>query len=603
MASTLRIGGGCGFWGDSAAGAAQLVERGDIDVLILDYLSEVTMSLLARAREKRPELGYTTDFVTAVMEPLAHKIAERGIKVIANAGGVNPNGCRDAVCALLDRLGVKLSVAVVTGDDVRAELPSLREAGRLDLETGGPLPAEVASANAYLGAFPIAEALRRGADVVITGRCADSALTLGPLIAKFGWREFDLDALAMGSLAGHVIECGPQATGGIFTDWETVADGWDDMGYPIAECSADGSFVITKCADTGGAVTAATVAEQVVYEVHDPGAYPLPDVVCDLRAVKIEDLGGDRVRVTGARGLTAPADYKVSLTYHDGFRCTATMMIVGGDAAEKARRVGAAILKRTRRLLGERGYSDYRATSVEVLGAEAMYGPHARNIHTREVVLKIAVAHGDPKALELFSREISPAVTSMVPGISGLAGGRPAVQPIVRLASCLLPKSRVSVQVEIEGERWPVEAKATRPPSTRPPSLQTTPVRRRFEVQGPAIEVPLIRLAHGRSGDKGDVSNIGIIARRAEFIPVIADALTAGAVREYFAHLVAGEVERFDWPGIHGWNFVLQRALGGGGIASLRYDPQGKSYAQLLMDFPVSVPAAGRGPGGLLPTD
>src|SRR3984957_4413434 len=448
----LRIGCGCGFWGDSAAGPAQLVRRGAIDVLVLDYLSEITLSLLARARRKRPELGYTPDFVHEVMRPLAKEIAARGIKVIANAGGVNPKACRDALQAVLAEQGVSLSVAVVLGDDISAELEDLRRSGVRDMEDGQELPREVASANVYLGAFPIAQALGRGADVVITGRCADSALALGPLVHAFGWGEEDLDQLALGSLAGHIIECGPQATGGIFTDWRDVADGWDDMGYPIVECAADGTFFVTKTPGTGGRVSVPTVAEQITYEVHDPQAYLLPDVACDFTRVQLQDLGEERVRVSGARGLPPTPYYKASLTYADGYRCTAPLMIVGAGASGggKGGHVAAPILKRPRRMFSERGLNDYTAVSTEVLGAEACYGPHARHGATREVVLKIAVAHEQERALGLFAREIFPSATSMAQGITGFAAGRPGVQPIVRLASCLVPRSRVHPRIEVQ---------------------------------------------------------------------------------------------------------------------------------------------------------
>ena len=609
---TVRIGCGCGFWGDSAAGPAQLVRSGGIDFLVLDYLSEITMSLLARARQKRPAFGYAPDFVTAVMTPLAREIAERGIKVVTNAGGVNPRGCRDALQVALDRLGVKLSVAAVSGDDVMSRLPHLRDRGVLDLETGCSLPADIISANAYLGASPIAAALRAGADVVITGRCVDSALALGPLLARFGWELTDLDQLAMGSLAGHIIECGTQATGGIFTDWRSVQAGWDDMGYPVIECDASGTFVVTKPANTGGRVTSATVAEQITYEVHDPSAYVLPDVICDWHDVRLEDLGQDRVRVTGARGIPATADYKASLTWHDGFRCLATLMIVGAEARARAQQVGEAILKRTRRLFAQSGYGDYRATSIEVLGVESMYGPHARAADSREVVLKIAVAHADQEPLELFAREIFPAATSMAQSITGFAAGRPSVQPVVRLASCLVPKSAVGIEVELNGRSVPMAVSGAAASTHRssaavglgPSSGAASPNHPSavsvFQPTGPSVEVPLARLAWGRSGDKGDTSNIGVIARRAEFMPAIAASLTPQAVRSWLAHLVEGQVQRFDWPGLNGWNFVLRQALGGGGVASLRYDPQGKSYAQILMDFPVRVPEAWTAPGGLI---
>ena len=596
--SLLRIGCGAAFWGDSNAGAAQLVRRGNIDVLVLDYLAEITMSILARARRRRPELGYATDFVDGVMSSLAIEIARRGIKVVANAGGVNPIGCRDALEALLQKLGVSLRVAVVLGDDVSSELEALRALGRDDLESGGALPAEFVSANAYLGAFPIAEALRQGADVVITGRCVDSALVLGPLIAEFDWKPQDLDRLAGGSLAGHVIECGVQATGGIFTDWESVADGWADMGFPIVECGPDGSFVATKPEATGGLVSTRTIAEQIVYEVHDPAAYVLPDVTCDFSEIVLEQVGENRVRVSGARGLAPPADYKASVTYADGFRCTASVLILGIDAALKARRAGEAILARAQRLATEVGLADFGRTSIEVMGTETYYGAHARRGATREVILKIGATHDDQRALEILAREIAPAATAMSPGLTGLAGGRPNVQPMIRLASCLVPKERVTAEVVFEASRRTIPSIPTAPdqlPAARPRAIEPRAI-----AAEDCVTVPLVRLAHGRSGDKGNTANIGILARSPEFLPEIAGALSAEAVAAYLGHLVNGEVTRHHWPGLLGFNFVLRSALGGGGTSSLRYDPQGKGLAQILLDFPVPVPKAWLEADGLL---
>jgi hypothetical protein len=596
--SLLRIGCGAGFWGDSTDGAAQLVQRGNIDVLVLDYLAEITMSILSRARRRRPELGYATDFVDGVMRSLARQIKEQGIKVIANAGGVNPIGCRDALVALLGELGVSLEVAVVVGDDVSGEIAALRALGRGDLETGGALPTEFVSANAYLGAFPIAEALKQGADVVITGRCVDSALALGPLIAEFEWQAQDLDELAGGSLAGHVIECGVQATGGIFTDWESVVDGWSDMGFPIVECFPDGSFVATKPQGTGGLVSTRTIAEQIAYEVHDPASYVLPDVTCDFSEITLEQVGKDRVRVSGARGFSPPSDYKASVTYADGFRCTASVLVLGIDAAQKAHRAGEAILARARRLASEAGHADFRRTSIEVIGTESYYGAHASRGAVREVILKLGATHDDERALQILSREIAPAATAMSPGLTGLAGGRPNVQPMVRLASCLVPKQRVTAEVVIGPTRRSV-------PSAAAATYEGAPARTR-SIEPPALAaddtvlVPLIRLAHGRSGDKGNTSNIGILAREPEFLPVIGAALTADAVAAYFVHLVEGQVTRHYWPGLRGYNFVLRGALGGGGTSSLRYDPQGKGLAQILLDFQVPVPRAWLEAGGPL---
>ncbi len=303
------------------------------------------------------------------MKPLAREIAEKRIKVVTNAGGVNPGACRAALEALFAEFGVALKVAVVEGDDLAARAEAFRAQGVEEMFSGAPLPAEVASVNAYLGAFPIAAALDAGADIVVTGRCVDSALALGPLVHEFGWRADDYDRLSAGSLAGHVIECGTQATGGIVTDWREVSEGWADMGFPIAECEADGAFTLTKPEGTGGLVSRASVAEQIVYEVGDPAAYLLPDVACDWTEVKLEPVGENRVRVTGARGAPPPATYKVSATYPDGFRAATTVMIVGRDAVEKAEAVGRAVLARSRRLIREAGFPDFAETSTEALGA------------------------------------------------------------------------------------------------------------------------------------------------------------------------------------------------------------------------------------------
>ena len=597
----LRIGCGSGFWGDSSLGSVQLVKSGAIDVLVLDYLAEITMSILARMKQKKPELGYATDFVDAVMLPLAREIKERKIKVVANAGGVNPLGCKEALERGLAKLGISLTIAVVTGDDVTAEVPGLRARGVTDSESGRALPENPVSANAYLGAFPIAEALRRGADVVITGRCVDSAVALGPLIAHFGWQPTDYDLLAQGSLVGHVVECGVQATGGVFTDWRTVEGGWSDMGFPIAECAADGSFVLTKPEGTGGLVSTRTVGEQIVYEVHDPGRYILADVVCDFTQVHLEEVGQDRVKVTGARGLPPTADYKVSVTYPDGFRCTGTLMMAGHEAGPKANRVGHAILERVSRVLAERGLEPLRETSVEVIGTERYFGVDADRSPAREVVLVLGASHAQDKPLELLSKEIAPAGTAMAQSITGFAGGRPRVQPIVRLASCFVPKSSVTVKVHMGGDETTiatlVPADASVAFAEVSPFVSTRSAREDAAIATTSPgrsarpeSVALRELAHGRSGDKGNTANIGILARRPEYLPWIRDALTPQAVQTYFSTLAHGEVRRFEWPGLSALNFVLADALGGGGVGSLRYDPQGKALAQILLEISIPVP-------------
>lgn len=584
MSEIVRIGCGGGFWGDSDQGPIQLVEYGEIDFLVMDYLAEITMSLLARARVKQPDGGYPADFV-ALFARLAPSLAAKGIRVVANAGGVNPAGCCAALQAALDSAGVKLKVAAVTGDDLLFAADRLRVDGVRDFATGAPLPAKLLSMNAYLGALPIAAALDAGADIVITGRCVDSAVVLGPLIHRFGWTADQYDLLAAGSLAGHVVECGTQATGGVSTDWEDVP-GWDRMGYPIVECHADGSFVMTKPPGTGGLVTPATVAEQIVYEIGDPARYILPDVICDFRHLTLTQVGPDRVRVEGAKGLAPTRTYKASATYPDGFKCSGQLMIGGRDAAAKARRTAEALLAMTRRLLADRGLDDFRRTSIEVLGADDTYGPASFKPGAREVILKLAVDHATREGAEVLAREFLTSATGMAQGITGFAGGRPKVTPMVRLHSSLIDKALLTPVVSLGG----IEHRIAIPIPAQDPPPATVDTARIDGLSGPSTSVPLIAVAYGRSGDKGDDANIGVLARDPAFVPALAAALTAEAVRGYFAHLVTGSVERFALPGLNGFNFLLHGALDGGGTASLRHDPQGKAFAQMLMDFPVPVP-------------
>ncbi len=589
---TLRIGCASGFWGDSEAGAAQLVASGGIDYLVFDFLAEITMSLLARARAKSADAGYAPDFVR-IMGDLAPEIQRQGIRVVANAGGVNPAACAEALRSRLQALGIALCIAVVDGDDLSDQADGLRAEGLREMFSGEAMPDTLLSANAYLGAQPIAAALAAGAQIVITGRVVDSAVTLGPLVHEFGWSWTDWDKLACGSLAGHIIECGTQCTGGLFTDWEQVPD-WDNMGFPIVECDAGGQhFVVTKPANTGGLVTPATVGEQIVYEIADPACYELPDVRADFSHVSLRQDGPDRVHVSGARGAVAPERYKASLTYSEGWRLLGTLMIGGHQAAPKAWRVGESILKRVQRLLSQRGWADFAQTNLEVLGAESTYGPHARGQASREVVLKIAAKHAQREALELLAKEIAPSATSMAQGITGFAAGRPSPSPVVRLFSCLIDPARLTQRVCVEGQDLDFVpqtvggARTTNEPLDAPSNQSA-----RGSAAGPVVCVPLLRLAHARSGDKGDNANIGVIARSPAAYAFLCDWLTPERVHAYFAHLVLGEVYRYRLPGFDALNFVMTQALAGGGVASLRYDPQGKAFAQMLLDLEVDVPAA-----------
>ncbi|HAV5028639.1 TPA: terpene utilization protein AtuA [Acinetobacter baumannii] len=585
----VKIGCASGFWGDTNTAAFQLVHLTDINYLVFDYLSEITMSIMAKAKMVEPKHGYALDFVSRVMAPLLKKIAEKKIKVISNAGGVNPLACRDALQKIIKEYGLDLKVAVVLGDDLLPKHEQLKSQNIQEMFSGEALPEQVASSNAYLGAVAIRDALDLGADIVITGRVVDSAVVLAPLLHEYQWSLDDYDKLAQGSLAGHVIECGAQCTGGNFTDWQLV-QGFDNMGFPVVEVSEDGSFVVTKPQGTGGLVSTATVAEQIVYEIGNPQAYLLPDVIADFSHVHLEQVGEHRVRVTGAKGQAPTTQYKVSVTYPDGYRVLVSFLIAGREAPQKAQVIADAILTKCERVLAMRSVPPFSEKSVEILGIESTYGDHAQTLNSREVVVKIAVKHMFKEACMFFASEIAQASTGMAPALAGIVGGRPKASPVIKLFSFLIDKNQVNVEIDFDGQRYPIEI----PQGVSTEQLLTLTAGENAVYQGDEIEVPLIEIAHARSGDKGNHSNIGVIARKADYLPWIRAALTEQSVASYMQHVLdaeKGRVIRYELPGLNALNFMLENALGGGGVASLRIDPQGKAFAQQLLDMPVKVPA------------
>jgi hypothetical protein len=546
------------------------------------------MSIMAGARMKDPQAGFAGDFIE-VLTPLLGKLAEQKIAVISNAGGVNPKACAAALQAACDKAGVALKIAVLLGDDLQPQFQKLASLGIEEMFTHAPLPPLCVSTNAYLGAPGIVEALRLGADIVITGRVVDSAVVSAALVHEFGWSWQDYDKLAQAALAGHIIECGAQCTGGNFTDWRDVPD-YEHIGFPIVEVSADGQFIVTKPEGTGGLVTPLTVGEQMLYEIGNPQAYLLPDVVCDFTQVKLLQQGRNVVQVHGAKGLAPSARYKVSATFPDGFRCTASCLIAGIDAVEKARRVSAAIIDKTSEMFSQRGWAPYSEVNIELLGSEATYGPHGQRQDSREVVVKLAVRHANKAALILFSREIAQAATGMAPGLTGIVGGRPTVYPLIRLFSFLIDKSACSLAVDVAGARHPCALPAL-------DALDACDLPTPIEPPKPAgradASVPLVKLAVARSGDKGNHSNIGVMARDPEYLPWIAEALTPAVIVDWMSHVldpIHGRVERWYLPASHSLNFLLENALGGGGVASLRIDPQGKAFAQQLLEIQIPVP-------------
>ncbi len=582
MKDKITLGSWAGMWGDSPAIPRQLLDGADLDYLVGDHLAEITMALLARARAEDPAKGFIPDIVR-VLSPLLGELHERGVKVVTNGGGLNPAAAADALRAAATEAGVPLRVAHVEGDDLAGRADDLRAAGAQDMFTGEALPDGVVTMNAYLGARPIADALARGADIVVTGRCADSAVILGPLMHEFGWADTDYDLLSAGSLVGHLVECGPQSLGGLFTDWEDVP-GWDNMGYPVVDCFPDGTATITKPAGTGGLVTPATVGEQLLYEIGDPGAYILPDVVCDWRDVTLTQDAPDVVRIEGAKGLPPTDTYKATTTVLDGFRLLFAFLVYGGDATGRARRAAEAMLARAARVGAEQGAGPFTETSIEVVGSGDLTGT-ARS--SDEAVVKLGVKSADPNALKILGREMA-SFGLVVQGMTGIAGGRPKPQPVLRLVHLLVPKADVPVRVLVDGERADVAVVPGAGPAAGTPPLPE-PAAAPATSAG-TVRVALRQIAWARSGDKGNDANIGLIARRPEFAAALREQVTAARVAELFHP--AGEVRRWELPGLHAMNILLSDVLGGkGGTSSLRYDPQGKSYGATLLDLEVDVPA------------
>lgn len=595
MAKTVRIGGACAFFGDSSVAPTQLI-AGGVDYLILDYLAEATMSALGSLKRHRPDLGYASDFTEWVWKDNLAALKATGTKIVTNAGGVNPQACVARMKAIAEEAGYPdFRIAWVEGDDLLDRLDEISD--QTEMFTHAPFPPrdKIITANAYLGGGPIARALAMGADVVITGRCVDSALTLGICCHEFGWGPTDYDKFSQASLAGHVIECGAQGSGGLFTDWEDVPD-WENIGYPIVEAHADGSFIVTKPEGTGGLVNKAVVAEQILYEVGDPQAYLLPDVACDFTQVHLEQVGENRVRVTGSIGRAPTGKYKVCVTWADGFRCMGFMALVGRDAAKKAQRQAEAVLARCNRMLRDRNMGPYRTSRIELIGAESSYGANARNLDTREVVYKLAAEHDEEDAFKPFLREFDSPTTSMSVGTAGWFGARAQVTPVFRVFSVAIARDAVPATItlgdKVETLTEPVPPKVFNPAEIERPTPPAEPVADGVDL----VEVPLVDVAWGRSGDKGDAFNIGVIARKAQALPWIRAALSPEAMLKWFAHEFEGganpAVLRYDLPGLDAVNLHFLDALGGGQFSSLRLDPLAKGKAQQLLDMPVKVPAA-----------
>ena len=592
MKKLLRIANSSGYWGDDPEALYRQVTGGEIDYVTADYLSEITMVILERQRRANPSRGFAFDFVGHLRRALP-EIARRGVRVIANAGGVNPEACREAVAALCRDAGVQLPIAIVNGGDLLPRIDELRERGAAfaHLDSGepfAPVAEKLVSAHAYLGAQPIAEALRRGARIVITGRTTDAALTLAPMIYEFGWKEDDWDRLAAGTIAGHILECGAQATGGNYTDFEEVPAGGPGVwfGYPIVEVAESGDFVVTKHPGTAGLVNRKSVTEQLLYEIGDPHAYLTPDVAADFTSITVEEVGSDRVRVSGARGAPPPPTLKVSAVFIDGFRAVGMVLLSGPRVRAKAERLASLVWNRV-----GREFTDLRS---DLVGFNGCWLDAAPEVEPNEGLLRFGVRDGDRKRVERFANLLLGFGLQGPPG-RGIFGGRPEVQEAFAFWPTLVPRDLVTARIEVtDGERAEqveVPMKLTvGAESRRPAEIQKRNPRAGEVASGRRRRAQLIEIAYGRSGDKGDSANIGVAARSPEAYAFLHEALTAERVAAYYQGLCRGGVERYELPNLQAFNFILRQALGGGGTLSLRADHQGKALAQGLLLMALDVP-------------
>ena len=591
MKKTIRIGNAGGYWGDDLDAFRRQLTGGRLDYITMDFLAEITMSILRRQQLKDPQLGYAADFLTQLEQTLP-EIVSRGVRVITNAGGMNPLGLGRRIRELAQGMGLEVKVGVVDGDDISGRLDALAAAGErfTNMETGADFAgvrSRVVSANVYLGAEPVVAALDAGCQIVVTGRVTDTGITLAPMIHEFGWAMDDWDRMAAGIVAGHIIECGAQASGGNLTDWQEVP-GFHDIGYPIIEMRPDGDFTVTKHAKTGGLVSLKSVKEQLVYEMGDPAQYISPDGVAFFDTIRVADGGKNKVKVSGVRGGPAPAMFKVSMAYEDGWKADGEVLVSGPEAKAKA----AVLADVFWRKVG----TDFHQTATALVGAGSIWPDSLNRYEPNEIFLRFAVSDPDRGRLEAFSKALPALILAGPSGLAVSTRGRPRPQQVMAYWPALLRRDRVEARVVVLGAggaeqastiAFPVRDAAAEPVRSDEPR----PPRRRVAFSGAKRRVPLRRLCYARSGDKGDTCNIGVLARSPRIYAWLLGYLTAARVAGFFGDKVKGPVSRYELDNLEGLNFLLEGALGGGGTSSLLVDPQGKTMSQALLQMEVNAPA------------
>lgn len=569
MSKTIKIAGACGFWGDSPYAYEQFLRASEsIDYITADYLSEVTLGLLSFRQSKDPSLGFIEEF-PQLFQKIAPELKRKNIKLICNAGGLNPKSLLEK----LEELDTGLEIACVYGDNIKnSDSSNLSE-------------------NVYLGASGIVKALSKGAQVIVTGRVVDSALILGALIHEHQWGWNDFDKLSFGSLAGHLIECGAQSTGGNFTDWAKVPN-FENIGYPIVEVKENGEFFLTKLEEMGGLVSKLSVSEQLVYEISNPQCYLLPDVTCDWRDIDIQEVGEDKVLVTGAKGVAPVSTYKALATSVEAYKIDAYMTLIGFDNLSKAQQCFESLKKRFKHILKENQQEDLSQSKMTIFGADSQKQCPKDSF---EVLLKMSFVHSNPQALKLLTSEFAFLSTSMTPGFTQLIGGRPKPSPLIITKSYTWEKNKVQEKVLLNGQELNIEPHVNSYREQCSEGVKNEEIEDFVFLENEETkEVRLQELCVARSGDKGNHCNIGVVARNKTVFLFLNKILDEKFMMKNFQHLFDSKkdihVERFSFEKLKAFNFMLYNSLGGGGMNSLRIDPQGKAYAQQFLDIKVLAP-------------
>ena len=592
MKNKITIANAGGFWGDDLGALRRQLEGGEIDYITSDYLAEITMSILRKQQIKNPKLGYISDFV-AQMTDVAELMLSKKVRMITNAGGINPLGCAQAILAELAKKGVQLKIAIVEGDNIYEQIPNIypTKANFKNMETGEPFAGiqnKLQSANAYLGLPPLLKALETGADLVLAGRVTDTSITMAPMVYEFGWQLNDWDKLASALIAGHIIECGAQSTGGNFTDWHLVKN-WENMGYPIVEVNNDSTFVVTKHKKSGGMVTVNTVKEQLVYEMGNPETYISPDVVANFMSIQLEHESENCVRVWGIKGKPSTKFLKVSMAYEDGYKASAAIMISGPDAQKKAEIFTDIFWKRLN--------INFDKKNAEMIGYNACHKNLAAAIVPNEIYLRFNVFDKDITKLESFAKNIAPLILSGPPGVC-VTGGRPVPMGVMTYYPTLIPKELIDSKVSLLNFNGEIVESFQIPSitgfeeemslsngngqiSSEKPELPLFP--------GETKKIKLKQICLARSGDKGDMVNIGVIARNEVIYNYLKKWLTADLVKIWFSELCKGKVIRYELDNLMALNFLLEGSLDGGGTKSLMIDAQGKTFASALLNCEMNV--------------